>query len=56
MTVFNTREMFGNRSQVETVLWKAVRERLGGICCPVECFDPNGNITKAEKELNRIMG
>lgn len=34
VTVFTTRQLFGNRSHVEETLFKAVRERLGGTCCP----------------------
>lgn len=32
--VFTTRQMFEQRADVEEKLFKAVRERLGGTCCP----------------------
>ncbi|XP_060073159.1 uncharacterized protein LOC132552974 [Ylistrum balloti] len=35
--VFTTREMFSERKVVEEAMYKAVRERLGGICCQKNC-------------------
>lgn len=35
--VFTTRDMFSERRKVEEVMYKAVRERLGGICCQRDC-------------------
>lgn len=35
--VFTTREMFSDRRTVEQAMYKAVRERLGGICCQKNC-------------------
>ncbi|OWF44236.1 uncharacterized protein LOC110458648 [Mizuhopecten yessoensis] len=37
--VFTTREMFSDRPIVEETMFKAVRERLGGICCQKNCND-----------------
>lgn len=33
LTTFNTREIVSKRKEIESVCYKAVRERLGGICC-----------------------
>lgn len=35
--VFTTRELVQNRSAVETELYRAVRQRIGGICCRPDC-------------------
>ena len=34
---FATREFITNRKALEAALFKAVRERLGGICCAKDC-------------------
>lgn len=34
---FSTRQFITNRKALEAALFKAVRERLGGICCVVNC-------------------
>ncbi|KAL8612319.1 hypothetical protein ACOMHN_062266 [Nucella lapillus] len=34
---FNTREFITNRKALEAALFRAVRERLGGICCAKDC-------------------
>lgn len=38
VTVFTTRQLFGNRSLVEETLFKAIRERLGGTCCETTVY------------------
>ncbi|KAK7113664.1 uncharacterized protein [Littorina saxatilis] len=34
---FATREFITNRKALEAALYKAIRERLGGICCALDC-------------------
>ena len=34
---FATREFVNNRKALEAALFKAIRERLGGICCALDC-------------------
>lgn len=35
---FKTREYINNRENLEASLYKAVRERLGGMCCMEDCY------------------
>ena len=41
VTVYDTRELINNRATIETTLFKAVRERLGGTCCNSLCGRSN---------------
>ena len=46
-TQFQTREYIRDRNKIEEALFKAVKERLGGVCCELGC-------TKTGKWSNQI--
>lgn len=35
--VYNTTDLIEKRAEIESVIYKAVRERIGGICCRPDC-------------------
>jgi len=41
--VYNTKELVLKRQEVEGVIFKAVRNRLGGICCRTDCATFGGS-------------
>ncbi|KAK3082983.1 hypothetical protein FSP39_010818 [Pinctada imbricata] len=37
ITKFTTRELYEKRAETESSIYKAVRQRLGGVCCAINC-------------------
>lgn len=53
--VFSTKELISKRKEVEGVIFKAVRNRLGGICCRPDCssYGENGR-SKCRNALQNV--
>lgn len=48
---FATREFVTNRRALEAALFKAIRERLGGICCAVDCTQYEFGMTTSQQHV-----